>query len=125
MSSWTHVLFTAEVTAWKCKSRQELKDQVAQVIAGDWITGSEENAELFVNVPKSHSVAVYSDEFEYYWDTAYISFFGHLRDREKKQTEEEINYLIKRLRDVFPTVRNVSYTVCADGEEYIDRKEEK
>ena len=115
MSSWTHVNFVAEVSTSMEPSRQGLKDQVEAIL--DYlprVTGSEGDAEIYVNIPQAPSATVGQRR---YWGTAYITMMGHLRDNTKIQTEQEIKCFVSALKRHYSTVRNITYKVYRDGEE--------
>ena len=121
MSQWTHVNFIAELKWRDCKSKTELKEQVEQELGdvSEYITGSEGGVDWYVNVPEYHnSVLLENSRTTYYWDTVYLTCAGHLRDRTKKQTEQEIKDFIKyKLEREFWEIRNLTYKVYGDGEE--------
>lgn len=130
MSQWTHVNLVAELRFHECTSRTELKEQVEQALGdvGGWITGSEGGVDWYVNVPRYHSSVLWEYEKDtYYWSTVYLTCAGHLRDRTKEQTEQEIKDFIKyKLKSNFIRIRNLTYKVYADGEEMnYWRKEEE
>lgn len=121
MSKWTHVNLVAELRFHQCKSRTELKEQVEDTLGnvGEYITGSEGGVDWYVNVPKNHNSALWKNgKFTFYWDTVYLTCAGHLRDRTKEQTEQEIRSFVKhKLAREFSQIRNLTYKVYADGEE--------
>ena len=116
MSSWTHINLAVEVTVPSQTSRQAVKDQVLAKL--EWlpqISGSEGDAEIFVNVPRKHDMTSDMGE-EYLWSKAYITVMGHLRDRTKEQTEKETKGFIKGLKREFSYIRNLSWKVYGDDE---------
>lgn len=129
MSQWTHVNLVAELKFHECTSRTELKEQVEEALGnvGEYITGSEGGVDWYVNVPRDHnSVLWVHGKDTYYWDTVYLVCAGHLRDRTKERTEQEIKDFVKyKLERDFSLIRNLTYKVYADGEELMHFKEEK
>lgn len=121
MSRWTHVNLVAELQFHECKSRTELKEQVEEALGNvsERITGSEGGVDWYVNVPKRHNSALLGPGKDtYYWHTVYLTCAGHLRDRTKEQTEQEIKDFVKyTLEREFSAIRNLTYKVYADGEE--------
>lgn len=120
MSQWTHVLFVAEVTTTKRLSKQILKDQVEQTALeyGEAISGSEGGCDVFVNIPPRYDSVLLTDRDDQYgWSRAYITICGHLRDRTVDKTAEDVEWVIKRMKQDFTGVRNISYDVMSDGEE--------
>ena len=121
MSKWTHVNLVAELRFHQCKSRTGLKEQVEETLGDvdEYITGSEGGVDWYVNVPKNNSsILLKNGECIYYWDTVYLTCAGHLRDRTKEQTEQEIKSFIEhKLAREFSQIRNLTYKVYADGEE--------
>ena len=120
MSHWTHVQFIAEIKTNEFDSKTALKEQVETAVS--WfphVTGSEGDWETFVFVPSGYESVFmsYPHDDEYGWDTAYIIGVGHLRDREKKETEAEVKCFIEELKRQFRMVRNVTYKVYGDGDE--------
>ena len=131
MSNWTHVNFIAEVLTSSCNSRTVLKEQIEEEIGApfsEFITGSEDNAEVVVYVPiHDDGAELHANTTIHFWSRAYICCFGHLRDRKKGETEIEIERFINYLKRHFRGIRNITYCVYGDGEElnYYKSKEEK
>lgn len=128
MSQWTHVNLVAELRFHECTSRTELKEQVEQALGdvGGWITGSEGGVDWYVNVAHPSSELWENERITYYWGTVYLTCAGHLRDRTKEQTEQEIKDFIKyKLKLNFIRIRNLTYKVYADGEEMNYWRKEK
>jgi hypothetical protein len=129
MSQWTHVNLVAELRFHECTSRTELKEQVEEALGdvGEYITGSEGGVDWYINVPKDHNSASWEQgEDTYYWDTVYLTCAGHLRDRTKEQTEQEIKDFVEyKLARDFSEIRNLTYKVYADGEELCRFREEE
>ena len=130
MSQWTHVNLVAELRFHECTSRTELKEQVEEALGDvdEYITGSEGGVDWYVNVPRYHSSALWEYAKDtYYWSTVYLTCAGHLRDRTKEQTEQEIKDFIKyKLKRDFSEIRNLTYKVYSDGEELMHfRKDEE
>lgn len=120
MSEWTHVNFMAEIRWHKCKSKTELKEQIERAIGdvGEYITGSEGGVNWYVNIPNCCSSLFQGKKTTYYWDVAYLTCAGHLRDRTKERTEKEIhNFIEYKLKHNFIEIRNLTYKVYGDGEE--------
>lgn len=121
MSRWTHIHFIAEVRTDEYDSRTALKEQVEEEIGvpfSDFITGSEENAEVIVHVPIHNDVSeLHNGKTTHLWDRAYICCFGHLRDRTQKETEKEVKNFEWYLKRHFRGIRNITYAIYKDGEE--------
>lgn len=118
MSEWTHINFVAEVRGPLCNSKSELKDQITENIKDLRIEGSEGPADVFVNIPEdSDWTKYYQSETTYGWSMAYITICGHLRDRDIGEIQMDVDWLIKRLKQKFSYVRNITYKIYADGEE--------
>lgn len=119
MSKWTHVYFNAEVGIPTANSRAEAADQVRAVLNEcPRITGLEKDAEIFVNIPYDSDSTEWNGRFDTYgWDRAYIIINGHLRDREKAETEEEVETFIGILKTHFSHIRNITYKVYGDEDE--------
>lgn len=131
MSKWTHVNLVAELRFHKCKSRTELKEQVEEVLGNvdEYITGSEGGVDWYINIPKHHNLALWKNGVcTNHWDSVYLTCAGHLRDRSKEQTEQEIKDFVEyKLTRDFSEIRNLTYKVYADGEEFMclmDKEEE-
>lgn len=130
MSQWTHVNLVAELRFPEyVRSRTELKEQVEAALGDvdEYITGSEGGVDWYVNVPKHHNSALWKQgKGTYYWDTVYLTCAGHLRDRTKEQTEQEIKDFIKyKLERDFSEIRNLTYRVYAGGEELARFRDEE
>ena len=118
MSQWTHVFVVAEVEGYDARSRQELGDQITQRIRGMEISGSEGPADVYVNVASNPGTwHLKLGGTIYYWNRAYIIWAGHLRDRDKKTTQGEVDNLLARLKREFSVVRNFTSQIYEDGEE--------
>ena len=120
MSQWTHVLFVAEVITTERLSKQILKEQVEQTALkyGEVISGSEGGCDVFVNIPSYHNAVLLTDrDDEYRWSNAYITICGHLRDRTVEETGDDIEWVVKRIKQDFTGVRNITYDVLSDGNE--------
>ena len=121
MSRWTHIHFIAEVRTDEYDSRIALKEQVEEEIGvpfSNFVTGSEENAEVIVHVPMhDDGVELYNGKATHLWDRAYICCFGHLRDRTQKETEKEVKSFEWYLKRHFRGIRNITYAIYKDSEE--------
>ena len=118
MSQWTHVTLTAEITSPGWKSPQELKAQVIEQLNHDsGITGSERDAQLFVIPLESNSTLFQENKEYHYFEQALIVVHGHLRDRTKEETEDEVRNFIRRLENQFNIIKNLQYNIWENGEE--------
>ena len=118
MSSWTHVTLTAEVSSSCFRSPEILKAQVEEDFRdlSGVITGSEGNVELFVLPLPSSSCNCCNGKVEYFWSEALLVVHGHLRDREKSETEKEVETFVESLKERFSSIRDLQYNVWGEDE---------
>ena len=127
MSWWTYIVATIDVDTWQ--ERHDIKEYVENLLKdAPPITGSEGNADVFVNVRGGHSITVfpdcklcpyfggYDDEDEWmcrkptpikcpepeteYQSRVVITVEGDLRDRYMPQTKAEWRAFKKYVEDV-------------------------
>lgn len=116
MSWWTYIVATIDIDTWK--ERHDIKEYVEKLLKdAPPITGSERNADVFVNVRKGHNVSIAPDcplcpffggynaggyeicrkptvakcidPISEYQTRVVITVAGDLRDRHKPQTQAE------------------------------------
>ena len=141
MSCWTHITACLSVETDMLRKKPELKREIQKIIRqGPKITGSERNADIFVNVPSGYNWFIsYDCEHCKYKETlrtitidgkkgqecdgpenydcsneyqsdVVISIQGDLRDREFKDTKEEFENFLKYLQERFH-IRNYTYKI--------------
>ena len=128
MSSWTHIVACISVDTCMEVHRNELKAKVKQILMeAPQITGSEGNAEFFINIPRGHNTWIFRDcehcvygstvKKEHHWDCdcpenyrcpdgkyqtqAIITVQGDLRNRTKDQTEAEFTAFLDYINTKF------------------------
>lgn len=93
MSCWTHITACLSVeTKFITKKPQLLKQVKKYLENAPKITGSETNADVFVNVQKGYNF--WSDKGNFQTRVT-ISVQGDLRDRNKSQTLKEFNEFLE------------------------------
>lgn len=144
MSYWTHITACLSVETNIAAKKPQLMKQVKEYLQdAPKITGSEGNADIFVNIPSGYNWYVsidcehckYNDTIQEYTDKeggyfecdrpedydcsakyqtcVVISIQGDLRDRTRQHTKKEFNEFKKYLSRVW-YIRN--YTVKIEGE---------
>lgn len=125
MSYWTHIVATFDIDTYK--RDKNIKEVIEEMLKNaPKITGSERNADIFVNVLSGHNVWIggdckicpYKDTVIHHEEGGYscdaeegfkcpeseyqtrvsITIIGSLRDRIKSQTEKEFNKFVEYLR---------------------------
>lgn len=100
MSSWTYVTGAICVDTYSENALNKVKEFLE---TAPKITGSERNADIFLNQPSGHNAGNYGfDEIgnviDKEWDTrVIITIFGTLRDRTKYKTKKEYKEFIMAL----------------------------
>lgn len=141
MSSWTHITACLSVETGITTKKRDLKRKVEAILAqAPKITGSERNADIFVNIPSGYNWFISHDceHCKYkqtlrtitidgkkgqecdgpenydcsnkYQSDVVISIQGDLRDREFKDTKEEFENFLKYLQERFH-IRNYTYEI--------------
>ena len=141
MSCWTHITACLSVETEMLRKKPELKREIQKIIRqGPKITGSERNADIFVNIPNGYNWFISHDceHCKYketlrtitidgkkgqecdgpenydcsseYQSDVVISIQGDLRDREFKDTKEEFENFLKYLQERFH-IRNYTYKI--------------
>lgn len=141
MSCWTHITACLSVETEMLRKKPELKREMQKIIRqGPKITGSERNADIFVNIPSGYNWFISHDceHCKYketlrtitidgkkgqecdgpenydcsnkYQSDVVISIQGDLRDREFKDTKEEFENFLKYLQERFH-IRNYTYEI--------------
>lgn len=126
MSCWTHITACLSVETEMLRKKPELKREIQKIIRqGPKITGSERNADIFVNIPSGYNWFISHDceHCKYketlrtitidgkkgqecdgpenydcsnkYQSDVVISIQGDLRDRTKEETQKEFNEFMK------------------------------
>lgn len=90
MSRWTHIVAAIDVDTF-IESDTIQQDVEALLNSAPKITGSESDAEVFVNVPSGYNVScTYSNGTYHEFQTrVVITVIGDLRDRDRAQTKQE------------------------------------
>jgi hypothetical protein len=139
MSIWTHIVATLDVDTHLYST--DIKHHVeAMLLNAPRITGSEGNAEVFVNLLSGHNAFVYSDcencqygstrkmsedlelicdadnDYECpdneYQTRVLISIVGDLRDKAKSKTKQEFNEFVQYIiKTLGYTIRNKSVSI--------------
>lgn len=141
MSCWTHITACLSVETEMLRKKPELKREIQKIIRqGPKITGSERNADIFVNIPSGYNWFVSHDceHCKYketlrtitidgeegqecdapdnyncsgeYQSCVVISIQGDLRDREFNRTKEEFEKFLEYVKDKFQ-VRDYTYNI--------------
>lgn len=144
MSCWTHITGCISIDTFKTMKRSNLKSEIKRCMKkAPKITGSEKNAEIFVNIPSgssfwtshdcdhckykdtSRTVTENGEEYEEcdgptnydcsgeYQTRAVISIQGDLRDRMKDETEEEFNAFLEYVKKMY-SIRDYSVNIEGD-----------
>lgn len=141
MSCWTHITACLSVETEMLRKKPELKREIQKIIRqGPKITGSERNADIFVNIPSGYNWFIsYDCEHCKYKETlrtitidgkkgqecdapdnyncsseyqscVVISIQGDLRDRAFNRTKEEFEKFLEYVKDKFH-VRDYTYNI--------------
>lgn len=140
MSYWTHIIATLDVDTYI--EDKNIKEKVEDILKdAPKITGSEKNADIFVNVLSGHNTSTncdcnscdYKDTIIHhdkggfscdadktyqcpwgeYQTRVVITVIGDLRDRIKERTKEEYKEFYNFIKDKF-YIRNKSYKILGD-----------
>lgn len=98
---WTHV--TGCIYVDTMHNSKDIKKYVEKILKdAPLITGSEQNADIFINPLSGYNTSVFNrDNIEYFQTCAAITIVADLRDREMEKTQEEIAGFINFIRDKF------------------------
>jgi len=108
MSRWTHITGSVFVDTYKRDENNKHNIEAMLKLAPP-ITGSEGNADYFVNIPSGYNSWGSDGDFQ---TRAVITINGDLRDREPLQTEQELEDLIDFLVDDCDfNIRNQSVSI--------------
>ena len=141
MSCWTHITACLSVETGMLRKKPELKREIQKIIRqGPKITGSERNADIFVNIPSGYNWFISHDceHCKYketlrtitidgkkgqecdgpenydcsseYQSDVVISIQGDLRDREFNDTKEEFEKFLEYVKNNFH-VRDYTYNI--------------
>ena len=142
MSHWTHIVSCISLDTGIEEKEEDLIKAVKECLSkAPKITGSEADADIFVNVLSGYNTSIYGDcDHCPYKDTLVdlgdsyecaapkgshcpdnkyqtciiISIQGDLRDRLPEQTQKEFDKFLKYIENNFPYIDN--YTVNIEGE---------
>ena len=98
---WTHV--TGCIYVDTMHNSKNIKKYVEKILKDvPLITGSERNADIFINPLSGYNTSVFNgDNIEDFQTCAAITIVADLRDREMEKTQEEIVGFINFIRDKF------------------------
>lgn len=116
MSQWTHIIAAIEYDTLKM-SDNLVKDMMNELNKAPRITGSEEDAQIFINQPSGYNMSVGCGGrkgVEKYQTKVVITVVGHLRNRDKKRTTREWADFLGYVNDMPGIVRNVCYKIEED-----------
>ena len=101
MSMWTHV--TGCIYVDTMQDRKDIKKYIKKILKdAPLITGSEKNADIFINPLSGYNTSVFNgDNIEDFQTCATITIVADLRDREIEKTQEEIVGFTDFIRDKF------------------------
>lgn len=101
MSMWTHV--TGCIYVDTMQDRKDIKKYIKKILKdAPLITGSEKNADIFINPLSGYNTSVFNgDNIEDFQTCAAITIVADLRDREMEKTQEEIVGFTDFIRDKF------------------------
>lgn len=101
MSMWTHV--TGCIYVDTMHNSKDIKKYVEKILKdAPLITGSEQNADIFINPLSGYNTSVFNrDNIEDFQTCAAITIVADLRDREMEKTQEEIVGFTDFIRDKF------------------------
>lgn len=102
MSKWTHITGAMYLDTFREMDRDKLKEHIEGVVAqAPQITGSEENAQIFVNVLNGENTYIYADDYNSvagFQTCVVITVVGDLRDRDRFETIAETKAFIEYFR---------------------------
>lgn len=98
---WTHV--TGCIYVDTMHNNKNIKKYVERILKdAPLITGSEQNADIFINPLSGYNTSVYNGgHIEYFQTCAGITIVADLRDRKIEETREEIANFLDFIRDNF------------------------
>jgi len=112
MSSWTHIIATIDVETFI--EDIEIKTKVEDILKdAPKITGSEGNADIFVNILSDFNISKWNfekDKFDHFQSRVVITIMGDLRDREIKKTGKEYCKFYNFIKNKF-WIRNSTYKI--------------
>lgn len=124
MSRWTHIVAAIDVDTYM--RSHTIADDVRELLKwAPQITGSEEDAEVFVNALGGYNLSSWSDGVrENYQTRVVITVIGDLRDKTGKETEKEwseFKTFIEKLIDGEGWgIRNCTCKIVDEYEEMIE-----
>lgn len=101
MSVWTHV--TGCIYVDTMHNSKDIKKYVEKILEdAPLITGSEQNADIFINPLSGFNTSVFNgDNIEHFQTCVAITIVADLRDREIKETREEVSNFLDFIKDNF------------------------
>lgn len=118
MSAWTHIVGTIYVdTNKEFEKKEDLKQYIENKLKdAPQITGSESNADYFVNILSGYNVsssaieqrAIVNKEYQ---TCAVITIVGDLRDRVLEQTKVEVELFVDYIKDMIGIVLYNAITI--------------
>ena len=101
MSMWTHV--TGCIYLDTMVTKRNIKKYVENILKNaPLITGSEQNADVFINPLNGYNTSIYNSQSIKNFQTCVgITIVADLRDREIEETREEIENFLDFIRDNF------------------------
>lgn len=101
MSMWTHV--TGCIYVDTMHNSKDIKKYVEKILKdAPLITGSEQNADIFINPLSGYNTSVYNGgNIEYFQTCVGITIVADLRDREIKETKEEVSNFLDFIKGNF------------------------
>ena len=101
MSMWTHV--TGCIYVDTMHNSKNIKKYVEKILKdAPLITGSERNADIFINPLSGYNTSVYNGKNIKNFQTCEgITIVADLRDREIKKTREEVSNFLDFIKDKF------------------------
>lgn len=135
MSKWTHITACLSIDTFKTDSH--IKESIEEILkTAPKITGSEGDAEIFVNIPSGYNtyISLDCDNCKYcknepeficnkpnetydcsgkYQSCAIISIQGDLRDRTQEETKEEFNKFLEFVNNKF-YIKDYSLNIASE-----------
>lgn len=112
MSCWTHIVASLDIDTFT--EDENLTTIVKNKLEkAPKITGSEQDAQIFVNLLQDYNVSTYDKDGNIieFQTRVVIIIVGDLRDKDKKETEREYNKFKKFLINCGYYIRNESVNI--------------
>lgn len=111
MSCWTHITACFSVETGIVAKKPDVLKQVRSYLKNaPKITGSESDADIFVNIQKGYDLFGSDGKFQ---TRVVISIQGDLRDRMQEQTQKEFDEFLKYVEDKY-YIRDYSVNIEGD-----------